>query len=266
MYKWQPAKQMKKLTNMMQKYSEESDIDLMMFPEQAMTAGTFRNTEEAKSMAQQQGQGSIFEWAQQVSLKYKCIVAYGYVEYDPNDYNCYNSMCVVSEKGEVIKNYRKHQLYPTETWAIAGPSFDYADIYFWRIDRTIRCGLAICMDIWFTEEQKYEGMEFAKFQRDNQSQLILGISGWYDFGGYDDDDIKAEIQKSYWLNRLTHLIHDKSYNQNRYFIWCNRVGKGYGTFKKFVGLSGIFLLQPKLTHLRNLSTVEEGILEQVIQL
>eukprot|EP00347_Sterkiella_histriomuscorum_P018279 403346117 len=211
-------------------------------------------------------EGSIFEWAQQVALKYKSIVVYGYVEYDSCDQNLYNSMCILSEKGEIIKNYRKHQLYPAETWAIPSPSFDYADVYFWRINRIIRCGLAICMDIWFTESQQYEGMEFAKFQRENKAQLILGISNWFDFEGYLDLEIKAEIQKSYWLNRLAHLIHDKSFTHRRYFIWCNRVGLGYGTYKKYVGLSGVYQLLPKLTHLNHLSTVEEGILEQTFQI
>eukprot|EP00347_Sterkiella_histriomuscorum_P011620 403371753 len=52
-----------------------------------MTGGTFKKNEEAEAMAYQQGEGSIFEWAQQVSLKFKSIGLYGYVEYDPQSTN-----------------------------------------------------------------------------------------------------------------------------------------------------------------------------------
>ena len=150
---------------------------------------------------------------------------FGYPERDPYEYRAFNSMYVVSETGALLKNYRKHNLFSTEySWATAGNSYEYLDIYFWRIARTIRCGLAICMDIWMIKDASYEAMEFATFHKNSKSQLIIGMANWPDYQLYLDETIKCEIQKSYWLNRLIPLFTDKEFVGNRYFIWSDRSG------------------------------------------
>jgi predicted amidohydrolase len=96
----------------------------------------------------------------------KCLVVYGYNEKCGDLYH--NSICLLSENGEILVNYRKHLLFPVEhVWATPGPGFYFNEIKFWRINKTVRVGYAICMDLWHLDSNPYEEMPFGKFMRDN---------------------------------------------------------------------------------------------------
>lgn len=137
---------------------------MVVLPESSFTQGFYTNKYEALVYAAEPDKSIYFEWAQKTAIRLKSIVVYGYPELDRVNQLVYNSMVVVGENGTMLKNYRKHYLYDTDwTYATPGPNFDYLDIKFWRINRTIRCGLAICMDIWYVGSETYEDMVYANF-------------------------------------------------------------------------------------------------------
>jgi len=60
---------------------------------------------------------------------------HGYLEKEDTTRRLYNSMLILSEKGELIKNYRKHLLFYTEVLYITpGPCYEYVDIKMSRIE------------------------------------------------------------------------------------------------------------------------------------
>eukprot|EP00347_Sterkiella_histriomuscorum_P011875 403370766 len=259
------SKQQQILCNIVFQYSDNDNIDLIVLPESSFTQGSYKNVKDALQYAQEPEKSIYFEWAQKTALRLKSIVVYGYPEQEPTKNIVYNSMGVVSEKGVLLKNYRKHYLYYKDwTYCTPGPGFDYLDTYFWRINRTIRCGLAICMDIWFVDDEIYEQMIFANFQKEHKAQLIIGIASWPDYEEYKDDDVKHEVQISYWLNRMTPLSRDKDFQDSRYFIWSDKCKSNQQKTLRYVGCSGVFQLKPSISHLQTLTTSEESVLEQQI--
>lgn len=71
-------------------------------------------------------------------------------------------MYVVGEQGNLLKNYRKHQLFEAEIhWATPGEGFTYLDAYLWRHKKSVRFGLGICNDIWYIPPYEFSEMRFA---------------------------------------------------------------------------------------------------------
>lgn len=105
-------------------------------PELSFTTGTFGSVYEALIYAQLCGKGTYFDWMARTAKRLKCLVFAGYPEKDPCHDKVYNSMMVVSENGELLKNYRKHQLFYSESvWATPGSHFDYVDAIMWRLKK-----------------------------------------------------------------------------------------------------------------------------------
>lgn len=99
--------------------------------------------------------GQYYSWAMNVATNLQTTVVYGYPEVDPATHKVYSSMAIVNSAG-LVKNYRKKYLFSSDTaWATPGPAFDYTDITFPRIGKTIRCGLAVCNDIWYIGSETY---------------------------------------------------------------------------------------------------------------
>lgn len=96
------------------------------------------------------------------------MVVAGYVEKE--EVNFYNSMLIISEEGIILKNYRKAKVNYFE-WFIFTPGngYDFADIPIKRLNRIVRFGLGIGMDIWNSSADDFEEMDYAKFQKDNGS-------------------------------------------------------------------------------------------------
>ncbi|CDW83642.1 carbon-nitrogen family protein [Stylonychia lemnae] len=250
----------------MLQYSPEDNIDVITLPELSFMNEDFDTFDEAYKHACVQGQGPYYEWAKQTAIKFKSVVVHGYLERDEKERRLYNSMLIVSEKGEILKNYRKHLLYYTEVIYITpGPNYEYLDIKIARINQVIRFGLAICNDIWTRGEKEYELMEFANFHKENNSQIILGISNWPNYEIYQDEQIMSYVQVSVWLNRMIPIFASGQTRQNKYLIWNNCCGR-FNDQMRFVGSSCILQLTPQIKYVNKLNVTQESVLEQIIDL
>lgn len=96
-----------------------------------------------------------------VSSRYDAWVACGFAEKATDD-KLYNSQLLVNSAQQKIHLSRKTLLYEDDLkWADVSPTapkFNVFDLYFPRLDRTVKVGTGVCMDInWKDfEEGKHE--------------------------------------------------------------------------------------------------------------
>eukprot|EP00347_Sterkiella_histriomuscorum_P020943 403335859 len=255
-----------KVDKLIAKYSDTSNIDVLILPELSFQGGYFSDVNDVLPYSEVQGKGKIFQWCTITAQRLKCIVVVGYSEI--TDANIiYNSMYVVSDQGVLLQNYRKHQLFFAEVgWATPGYKFEYLDALVWRHEKIVRFGLGICNDIWYIPPNEFGAMNFAQFHEDNKSQIILHMSNWPDYQLYSDDAVKTQVMMSYWLNRLIPITQSKvrRENQNVYFVQCNRIGTEFEA--KYVGSSCVFQLKPDIEYLDFLDSKEENVIEANLEL
>ncbi|CDW84003.1 carbon-nitrogen family protein [Stylonychia lemnae] len=243
------------VNNLINQYSEKDQIDVLLLPELSFVGSSFYGYYDILPFAEQQGNGKSYHWCVEVSKKLKCIVIIGYPEICGDI--LYNSMLVVSESGQILKNYRKRQLFSLEwDWALPGNEFAYLDAKVWRIHKTVRFGLGICNDIWYNTPQQQYQMDWARFLDENDCQVILMHSNWPDYKLYENNDIKTQVMMIYWLNRLVPVTQSSKKSKNIYFINANRIGEELGT--EYIGSSCFFTLQPQITIENNLECNNQG--------
>ncbi|OQR97498.1 hypothetical protein ACHHYP_10893 [Achlya hypogyna] len=230
---------------MISKYTEGDAIDILMLCEMPFTGYCFKDRTEIEPFAELAGSGPTFEWCRAQATRLRCLVACGYVEQGATD--CappplYNSMMVLSPKGELVYNARKTFLYATDKpWATANPA-SFGSWYCPWLDRQLSFG--ICMDINPNDfTAPWEAYEFASSIVKAKSSLVLFSSAWNDFCPEETSN-SALPTIQYWVNRLVPVIeslqsHDDG--RNCYFICSNRTGIERGT--SFVGGSCVLGLR-----------------------
>ncbi len=161
----------------------------------------------------------------------------------------YNSICLISPQGDIVKSYQKTFLYEAdEHWAEEGPGFcSFNHPSFGQI------GFGICMDLNpYRFTAPFDAFEFANHHLEHKSKLILCSMAWllekdvttewsHDEGKlaeiYGSQDRKPSIETiNYWCHRLLPLL-EASANQDYTIVIANRTGYEKGSL--FCGSSVI---------------------------
>lgn len=143
----------------------EKKLDLVLFPELYLS-GYMIGKEKLMSNAITKND-DVMEMLKEIARKNKLGFAIGYPEKDANNpSSIYNSMCVIDARGNVILNYRKSHLYDPDmeyekVIFTAGNEFPVADMYFPRVDKTVKIGALICFDIEFPEPARMLALQGA---------------------------------------------------------------------------------------------------------
>jgi protein N-terminal amidase len=141
-------------------------------------------------------QGPTARWACRTAKRLQCKVCVGYPEVENIESNestasrvvsienCFNSLLVVDENGEVVLNYRKRFLYYTdEAWASEGEVNGFRTLGLKSstlgLIHRVPTSFGICMDINpYRFEAPYTAWEFANQVLESQSQLVLLPMAW----------------------------------------------------------------------------------------
>jgi len=202
-----------------------------MFPEMSFVGYVFETKEEIEPFVEPD-KGPTFEFCKELATTYSSYVVAGFPRrHDNGTETCvYNSLCLVSPKGELVAIYDKCFLFDTDhIWAKEGAGFITVDIPQWNK----RIGLGICMDVNPYEFQDYSLFEFANFHREQNTDILLLCANWLDDGS--EHDI-AHDNHVYWAQRLQPLHYTDTT-----FIVCNRIGTEKGT--TFCGGSAVISLK-----------------------
>eukprot|EP00667_Euglena_gracilis_P017230 EG_transcript_18138 len=263
---------MAKADRLLEPYSEQSGVDLVVLPEMAFTGYHFRDRDDIAPLAEAPG-GVTEQWCRRQAQRLRCTVFCGYPsrgdapgQAESEDREApaplYNSMLVVGPDGAVLARYHKHFLYITdETWATPGPAFHAV-----TLPSGAKVGLGICMDINPCKfEAPWEAYEWARFCLAENVQVLVLCSNWCTAHPDDDAEVKAKPPNrgetlNYWAARLKPLI-----GRNVHFVVADRVGQetlaplGRGGVTTFCGSSCVVALrEPALV--AALGTTEEAVL------
>ncbi|KAG0637497.1 carbon-nitrogen hydrolase [Tuber brumale] len=216
--------------------AEPQDIDLLILPEMAFTGYNFNSVNEINCHLEPTAAGPSTVWARTIARRFGCYVALGYPEYCAHSSSLplgpmsrYNSAVLVSPKGDVLVNYRKHFLFATdESWAEEGPEgFFSGDLP----DGLGRLAMGICMDLNPRRfEAPFEKYEFAHHILDSKADIAIMPMAWLtpqpaeslvDQAQIPDADVLA-----YWIQRLQPVLDQGGQGQSgeTIFAACNRTG------------------------------------------
>lgn len=78
---------------------------MIVLPELCFSGATFFTKSDIFPYTFESTKGTVYEWAVSQAQRLKSVILLGYAERAGIDF--FNSMLIVSEKGELIKNYRK---------------------------------------------------------------------------------------------------------------------------------------------------------------
>jgi protein N-terminal amidase len=249
----------KKIEFLLSKYTSEDEIDIVLFPEMAMTGYIFDDKKDIENYLEEYNKGKTYDFCSQLAIKLGCYIFCGYPEkcLETNEAFLYNSCMIVDRKGAALSSYRKHFLYEMDkTWCIEGKNFGTMEIET-RKGKKVKLGIGICMDLNPWEfKAPWDKMEFSTFCYENQVDLILFLTNWLD----SEPDVvgeKAILNTiNYWLMRLEPFLKRKI-KKNLHFIAANRCGKERET--TFVGCScAVRISNGKPLLIDNMNKLEES--------
>lgn len=142
-----------------------SSLDLVLFPELFLTGYDIGKDRLCDAAVVKDG--NVINSLQDAAKQHNVAFAIGYPERDATISEIiFNSMCVIDSHGCVALNYRKTHLYdPNMEYEkvifTAGTEFPVADIYFPRVDMTLKVGALICFDIEFPEPARILALQGA---------------------------------------------------------------------------------------------------------
>ena len=230
-----------KLNKILSKYTEKDNIDIIIFPEMALSGYIFTDIKDIEPTLSYFDKGIQYEFASNLAKKLKSYVFLGYPEktYD-NKY--YNSLMIITPEGKSLPSYHKHFLYKDDkTWCIEGENFGYLEIKT-KNGKELKLGLGICMDINTYEfEAPWEKMEFATFCYEKKVDLIIFPTAWTDHNPDKQDNESIMEMINYWGARMEPFL-KKRINKNIYLLAADRIGKEKET--TFVGCSCVIKLCP----------------------
>jgi len=216
--------------------AEPQDIGLLILPEMAFTGYNFNSVNEINCHLEPTAAGPSTVWARSTARRLGCYVALGYPEYCAHSPSLplgpvsrYNSAVLVSPKGDVLANYRKHFLFATdELWAEEGPEgFFSGDLP----DGLGRLAMGICMDLNPRRfETPFEKYEFAHHILDSKADIAVMPMAWLTSQPAESVVDQAQIPDAdtlaYWIQRLQPVLDQGGQGQSgeTIFAACNRTG------------------------------------------
>ena len=233
-------------------YSHKHQIDIVILPEMAFSGYMFESVEEIEGYLEQNNSGATFEWCKREAKRLGAYICCGYPERatvikeqgegGEESYERYNSLMVVSPDGNLFYNYRKHFLYETdEHWAKEGPCFKALSLPL-RSGRSLKTGLAICMDINpYQFKADPNDNELGNFFKEEKVSLILFSSAWV---AQSLTPQLLDQTVDYWINRLIPLTTFGGSDNKCVFVGCDRVGTEKG--QAFAGSSCALRLNPQI--------------------
>ena len=230
------------LEQMLSKYSEKDDIDIIVFPEMALSGYIFDNAQDIQPYMSLYNQGEQYEFVSNLSKRLKCYSFLGYAEVTQKGHY-YNSCFIITPEGESLPSYRKHFLYTDdERWSLEGKNFGYIEITT-KKGIQLKLGIGICMDINpYKFKSPFKKMEFANHCLNKNVDLI--IIGWKEW-----NHIKKKNSKN---------------KKNVYMLCANRIGKEKTT--TFHGCSCIMKIAPDFEVIAGAGLKEEAIVEATLNL
>ena len=148
--------------------AQQSKVDLILFAE-LFLCGYDIGVENLRANAVSINSHDI-QQIKEVAVKYNMAVSIGYSEFCQEDNKVYNSCCLISDKGEVMLNYRKTHLWDPDVSFekvafSSGNELPVCDLVISRTNEIIRIGILICFDVEFPEPARILSL--------NGAQIIL---------------------------------------------------------------------------------------------
>ena len=250
------------LTKYFSNFKKEDNIDIIVFPEMALTGYIFDDLSDIKPYLSYYNKGIQYDFASNLAKQFECYVFLGYPEIT-EDNKYYNSCMILEPNGNSLPSYHKHFLYKDDkTWCIEGDSFGYLEIKT-KKGIQLKLGIGICMDINPYEfKAPFNAFEFAKFCKKKDVDLIIFPTNWNDEPDGKNDTFGVMHMLNYWLERLTPIV-EKS-KKNKYFLAADRTGKEKTS--TFIGCSCAMQLSPNCKIVDNFDKVKEGILKVTLDI
>jgi protein N-terminal amidase len=228
-----------KLEKMLSQYTTNDKIDIVIFPEMALTGYIFQNIEDISDFLEEFNSGKTYDFCSFLAKRLNSYVFCGYPEKYfnsiTNKYEYYNSCMIVNRNGKASPSYRKHFLYEMDkTWCIEGEDFGYMEIETLNGNK-VKLGIGICMDLNPYEfTAPWDAMEMANFCLKKDVDVILFLTNWIDNEPFKNT--KKEIMQmiNYWVMRLEPFF-EKPPIKPVYFLAADRCGKEQAT--SFIGCS-----------------------------
>jgi protein N-terminal amidase len=243
----------KKLENLLKDYSEKDKIDVVLFPEMALTGYIFDNREDVFPYLEQFNKGITFEFCSNLAKRLKSYVLLGYAEkwknLETDIEELYNSCMIVDKNGNALPSYRKHFLYELdENWSLEGSDFGCMELET-HSGILVKAGIGICMDINPKQfKAPWDKMEFSNHCFNNNVDIILFLTNWIDNEPELNTSKEVMRQLNYWVCRLQPYLNSRV-DKPVYFLAADRCGKERDT--NFIGCScaiKIFRDLPSLLH------------------
>ena len=213
----------KDLSEMLNKYSENDKIDIVLFTEMALTGYFFDSKEDIEPYTSHCSKGETFEFCSDISKKLKCYTFLGYPEKDENK-NFYNSLMITDRNGNLIKSYHKKNLFKDDKkWCTPGDIFEYIDITT-NCGKTARLALGICLDYYYSSHSLRFSFEYAKFFCDKNINFFIFPTNWADTdhkNNSKDGIFKAISEK--WIYPLKPIFKEAE-KRNIYLLAADRTG------------------------------------------
>ena len=149
-----------KITSLLRE--ENSDVDLLIFPEMTLTGFTMQSKTYAEEI-----EGESFAYFASLAEKFDCDIIAGIIEHSSGKY--FNTLIHIEKNGKQKNHY--HKIHPF--------SFSDEDKHFSGGDKPVitaidywRIGLSICYDLRFPELYRFYAKE--------NVHLIINIANWPD--------------------------------------------------------------------------------------
>ena len=253
------------LEQMLSKYSEKDDIDIIVFPEMALSGYIFDNAKDIQPYMSLYNQGEQYEFVSNLSKRLKCYSFLGYAEVTQEGHY-YNSCFIITPEGESLPSYRKHFLYTDdERWSLEGKNFGYIEITT-KKGIQLKLGIGICMDINpYKFKSPFKKMEFANHCLNKNVDLIIFPTNWIDSEPNDTSELHKHDLWSYWMERMEPYKKKNSKNKKNVYMLCaNRIGTEKTT--TFHGCSCIMKIAPDYEVIAGAGLKEEAIVEAILNL
>ena len=253
------------LEQMLSKYSEKDEIDIIVFPEMSLSGYIFDNLEDIKPYTSLYNQGEQYEFISNISKRLKCYSFLGYAEVT-SDGKYYNSCFIITPEGESLPSYRKHFLYTDdERWSLEGNDFGYMEITT-KKGFQLKLGIGICMDINpYKFKSPFEKMEFANHCLSKNVDLIIFPTNWIDSEPNNNSELHKHELWSYWMDRMRPYQYRNPRNKKNVYLLCaNRIGKEKTT--TFHGCSCVMKIAPETQVIKGAGLRDESIVDVTINL
>ena len=253
------------LEQMLSKYSEKDDIDIIVFPEMALSGYIFDNAQDIQPYMSLYNQGEQYEFVSNLSKRLKCYSFLGYAEVTQKGHY-YNSCFIITPEGESLPSYRKHFLYTDdERWSLEGKNFGYIEITT-KKGIQLKLGIGICMDINpYKFKSPFKKMEFANHCLKKNVDLIIFPTNWIDSEPNDTSELHKHDLWNYWMERMEPYKKKNSKNKKNVYMLCaNRIGTEKTT--TFHGCSCIMKIAPDFEVIAGAGLKEEAIVEATLNL